>query len=154
MLLNADRKSPKICGSIVIFYFFPRFQCFYHFISSIPLFLSSALTWLNGFDPRNHRCAERGLGCGDSIIQCFEVSMSFFLLCANDHQRTKMTNSLSSDILWMTKSVNAHQPRCWWLAASQSLTVSMAFKRSTPWFAQSQRSPLHRLIARSLSSSL
>ena len=40
-----------------------------------------------------------------------------------------------------TASVNVSQPCPWWLPAWPASTVSVAFRRRTPWSAQAERSP-------------
>lgn len=88
------------------------------------------------------RLALKGEGCPEVRIWCLSVSIKAAFFFANPPHSKKITPLRSFEIVLITLSVKVSQPFLWWLPASCALTVKVAFKSNTPWFAHRSKFPL------------
>src|SRR5699024_6853987 len=99
----------------------------------------AALVFENGRDPKNPLLAERGLGCGDSIMIFFFLSIkAAFFLAAAPHN-IKTTGIGLSESFLIASSVNFSQPFPLWENACRFVTVKTEFNIKTPCLAHVSR---------------
>ena len=100
-------------------------------ISGFQILFKISFVLEKGLLPKNPLWAEKGEGWADSMMKCFLVSISIFLLLAKLHQRIKITQEVCLDIACMIWSVKVSQPIFQWLAGSQAFTVKIALRSNT-----------------------
>ena len=103
---------------------------------------SNSFVLLKCLHPKKPLSALKGDGWAAFNTKCLLVSKSTCLSCANLPHNKKIIPFLCSDILRITASVKFIQPHLAWLAGSLALTVSTAFKSSTPCSAHWVRLPV------------
>src|SRR5699024_10772361 len=86
---------------------------------------------------KNPRYADNRLGCGDLIIWCFAVSISFIFCCAGLPHNINTTLLKFSETVLMTSSVKVSHPISLCECASPCRTVKTQCNNKTPPLAQS-----------------
>ena len=109
-------------------------------ISCLPCLFNNSLVLEKCLLPKKAP-PDRGEGWAASNTKCLEVSIKFFFAFAKLPQSRKIIPSFSSDIFLITASVKICQPHFACELGSPAFTVSDAFSRSTPCFAQCSKLP-------------
>ena len=114
----------------------------HHSIPLIPCSSKYAFVFEKCLQPKNPLCTENGEGWATSNIRCFELSIRFFLLCANAPHKRNTTCSFFSEIICITASVKYCHQISWCDAGFPALTVKKAFKSNTHCSAHGVKLPI------------